>query len=97
VGVWEGLHIDLSDSPRSPGRRYRPGREGYGAKALEPPGGVITLAIALVINCELCGLSVQGDSEPEVLEKASGHMVERHPEAADDFSTDALRTRIQQV
>jgi hypothetical protein len=42
------------------------------------------LAIALVINCELCGLSVQGDTEPEVLEKASEHMVERHPEAADD-------------
>jgi hypothetical protein len=58
---------------------------------------VITLAIALIITCELCGLSVQRDTESDVLEKASEHMVERHPEAADDFSTDTLRARIQQV
>ena len=55
------------------------------------------MAIALVINCELCGLSVQGETELEVLEKASEHMVERHPAAADDFSTDTLRARIQEV
>jgi predicted small metal-binding protein len=55
------------------------------------------LPIALVINCELCGLSVQGNTEPEVLEKATEHIVERHPEAADDLSTDTLRARIQQV
>jgi predicted small metal-binding protein len=55
------------------------------------------VAIALVINCELCGLSVQGDTEPEVLEKASEHFVDRHPDAADKFSTEALRSRIEQV
>jgi len=55
------------------------------------------VAIALVINCELCGLSVQGDTEAEVLEKASEHMIDRHPEAADTSSTEALRSRIEQV
>ena len=64
---------------------------------MHPPEGVITLAIAFVINCELCGLSVQGNTEPDVLEKASKHMVDRHPDAVDNWSTEELRARIQQV
>ena len=55
------------------------------------------MPLALVINCELCGLSVQGDTEPEVLEKASEHMVSHHPEAAEKSTTAALRDRIERV
>lgn len=55
------------------------------------------MPIAFVINCQLCGLSVQGETEAEVLEKASEHIEASHPDAADEFTTERLRTRIQRI
>jgi hypothetical protein len=55
------------------------------------------MPVALVINCELCGLSVQGSTEAEVLEKASEHIESRHEDVAEDFTTEKLRRRLEQI
>jgi hypothetical protein len=55
------------------------------------------MAIAFVITCELCGLSVQGTTENQAIDKAADHLEARHPQAADDLTLDRLRERIEAV
>jgi predicted RNase H-like HicB family nuclease len=55
------------------------------------------MPIAFVISCPLCGLVVQGDTENEALEKASGHIELRHSTEADELTLDELRARIEEV
>jgi predicted small metal-binding protein len=55
------------------------------------------MAVAFVIRCSLCGLTVQGNTENEVLDKASGHVSERHPEKIDELTLADLRERIEEV
>jgi predicted small metal-binding protein len=52
--------------------------------------------VVKVINC-MCGQSVQGDSDDEVLDKAEAHVAESHADMVGEFTRDRLRTMIEQV
>lgn len=52
--------------------------------------------MAKVINC-MCGASVQGESEDEVLDKAEQHVRANHADQADQFPREKLATMIQEA
>jgi predicted small metal-binding protein len=45
----------------------------------------------------MCGQTVQGDSDDEVLDKAEEHVAANHPEMSDQFTRDKLQTMIENV
>jgi len=45
--------------------------------------------MAKVINC-VCGETVRGETEDEVLDNAEAHVQERHADMADQFPREAL-------
>jgi hypothetical protein len=49
--------------------------------------------MAKVINC-VCGASVQGETEDEVLDKAEQHVQAEHPDQADQFPREKLATMV---
>jgi predicted small metal-binding protein len=49
-----------------------------------------------VISC-ICGQSVQGDTEEEVLDKAEDHVRSDHPDLVDEFPRTTLATMIEDV
>ena len=50
--------------------------------------------MAKVINC-MCGASVQGETEDEVLDKAEQHVRSEHADQADQFPREKLATMVQ--
>ena len=51
--------------------------------------------MAKVINCE-CGLTLRGETEDEVMQKAQAHMEESHPDLVGTVSADEVRGWIQE-
>ncbi|CAN5656048.1 hypothetical protein BH24ACT26_BH24ACT26_12430 [soil metagenome] len=51
----------------------------------------------MVIHCTLCGLSVQGNSEEEVVAKAADHVTGAHGIGRDRFFHERLTAAIERV